>query len=169
MWEYGEYGECSRSCDGGIKQRFPRIIQPARNRGRDCPPFVHNRVPQDKNVDSGHVSGLHCIHIHIHVKIAFHFLWQSGNGGQSIPPFCAGRLIIGLYSTVTGSAAPPILPILPILPYAIHYNIHTSVKIIKNEVRCRDDTMPKTVDTRKHCKVGLRACNNLPQPRKTKM
>ena len=45
----------------------------------------------------------------------------------------------------------------------------TSVKIIKNEVRCRDDTVPKTVDTRKHCKVGLRACNNLPQPRKTKM
>ena len=29
--------------------------------------------------------------------------------------------------------------------------------------------MPKTVDTRKHCKVGLRACNNLPQPPKTKM
>ena len=46
---------------------------------------------------------------------------------------------------------------------------YTSVKIIKNEVRCRDDTMPKTVDTRKHCKVGLRACNNLQQPRKTKM
>ena len=40
----------------------------------------------------------------------------------------------------------------------------TSVKIIKNEVRCRDDTVPKTIDTRKHCKVGLRACNNLPQP-----
>ena len=36
----------------------------------------------------------------------------------------------------------------------------TSVKII----RCRDDTMPKTVDTRSHCKVRLRACNNLPQP-----
>ena len=34
----------------------------------------------------------------------------------------------------------------------------------KNEVGCRDDTVPKTVDTRKHCKVGLRACNNLPQP-----
>ena len=47
--------------------------------------------------------------------------------------------------------------------------LYTSVKIIKNEVRCRDDTVPKTVDTRKHCKVGLRACNNLPQPRKTKM
>ena len=40
----------------------------------------------------------------------------------------------------------------------------TSVKIIKNEIRCRDDTVPKTVDTRSHCKVRLRACNNLPQP-----
>ena len=40
----------------------------------------------------------------------------------------------------------------------------TSVKIIKNEIRCRDDTVPKTVDTRNHCKVWLRACNNLPQP-----
>ena len=27
----------------------------------------------------------------------------------------------------------------------------------KNQVRCRDDTVPKIVDTRKHCKVGLRA------------
>ena len=26
----------------------------------------------------------------------------------------------------------------------------TSVKIIKNEVGCRDDTVPKTVDTRRH-------------------
>ena len=41
----------------------------------------------------------------------------------------------------------------------------TSVKIIKNEVRCRDDTMPKTVhvDTRRHCEVDLRPCNNLPR------
>ena len=39
----------------------------------------------------------------------------------------------------------------------------TSVKIIKNEVGCRDDTVPKTIDTRRHC-GGLRACNNLPQP-----
>ena len=29
--------------------------------------------------------------------------------------------------------------------------IYTSVKIIKNEVGCRDDTMPKTVETRRHC------------------
>ena len=31
-----------------------------------------------------------------------------------------------------------------------HYYV-TSIKIIKNEVRCRDDTVPKTVDTRRHC------------------
>ena len=29
----------------------------------------------------------------------------------------------------------------------------TSIKIIKNEVGCRDDTVPKTGDTRRHCKV----------------
>ena len=42
----------------------------------------------------------------------------------------------------------------------------TSVKIIKNEVGCRDDTVPKTVETRrkKALRGGLRACNNLPQP-----
>ena len=28
---------------------------------------------------------------------------------------------------------------------------YTSVKIIKNEVGCRDDTVPKTVETRRHC------------------
>ena len=33
----------------------------------------------------------------------------------------------------------------------------------KNEVGCRDDTVPKTVDTRRHARV--RACNNLPQPK----
>ena len=32
-----------------------------------------------------------------------------------------------------------------------HNHIYTSIKIIKNEVGCRDDTMPKTVDTRRHC------------------
>ena len=30
--------------------------------------------------------------------------------------------------------------------------IITSIKIIKNEVGCRDDAVPKTVDTRRHCK-----------------
>ena len=40
----------------------------------------------------------------------------------------------------------------------------TSFLMIFTLVRCRDDTVPKTVDTRSHCKVWLRACNNLPQP-----
>ena len=39
-----------------------------------------------------------------------------------------------------------------------------SIKIIKNEVGCRDDTVPKTGDTRRHCEVELTVCNNLPQP-----
>ena len=39
----------------------------------------------------------------------------------------------------------------------------TSIKIIKNEVGCRDDTVPKTGDTRT---IELRVCNNLPQPQK---
>ena len=35
--------------------------------------------------------------------------------------------------------------------YVCAIYIYTSVKIIKNEVGCRDDTVPKTVDTRRHC------------------
>ena len=31
----------------------------------------------------------------------------------------------------------------------------TSVKIIKNEEGCRDDTVPKTIDTRRPCEVGV--------------
>ena len=40
----------------------------------------------------------------------------------------------------------------------------TSVKVIKNEVCCRDDTVPKTVDTRRHCEVDLRACKIFHNP-----
>ena len=40
----------------------------------------------------------------------------------------------------------------------------TSIKIIKNEVGCRDDTVPKTVEYKKALRGGVRACNNLPQP-----
>ena len=40
----------------------------------------------------------------------------------------------------------------------------------KNQVGCRDDTMPKTVDIyKKALRGGVKACNNLPQPLKTKM
>ena len=43
--------------------------------------------------------------------------------------------------------------------------LHARLVDIKSEVGCWGDTVPKTVDTRK---VGLRACNNLPQPLKTR-
>ena len=36
----------------------------------------------------------------------------------------------------------------------------------KNEVGCRDDTVPKTVDSyKKTLRGGVRVCNNLPQPK----
>ena len=35
--------------------------------------------------------------------------------------------------------------------FYLHGTYYTSIKIIKNEVGCRDDTVPKTVDTRRHC------------------
>ena len=34
---------------------------------------------------------------------------------------------------------------------SLHKNCKTSIKIIKNEIGCRDDTVPKTVGTRRHC------------------
>ena len=34
----------------------------------------------------------------------------------------------------------------------------------KNEVGCRDDTVPKTADMKKTLRGRVRACNNLPQP-----
>ena len=52
------------------------------------------------------------------------------------------------------------------VPLLVYY---TSIKIIKNEVGCRDDAMPKTGDTRRHCEVELTVCNNLPQPPKNEM
>ena len=39
-----------------------------------------------------------------------------------------------------------------IYSFGIVSSLHpTSIKIIKNEVGCRDDTVPKTVGTRRHC------------------
>ena len=49
-------------------------------------------------------------------------------------------------------------------PEKIH---RTYIHQYKNEVGCRDGTVPKTVDTRiKALQGGVRACNNLPQPPK---
>ena len=35
---------------------------------------------------------------------------------------------------------------------------------VKNEEGNRDDSVPKTSNTRRPCKVGLRVCNNILQP-----
>ena len=49
--------------------------------------------------------------------------------------------------------------------YMSHVGIHDIIYKYKNhEVGCRDDTVPKTGDTRRHCEVELTVCNNLPQP-----
>ena len=50
---------------------------------------------------------------------------------------CSARTTYGISPRATVKANPEISEI--------------SVKIIKNEVGCRDDTVPKTVDTRRHC------------------
>ena len=41
------------------------------------------------------------------------------------------------------------------------------IQIIKNEVGCRDDTMPKKGTQDRHCEVVLTVCNNILQPPKT--
>ena len=59
--------------------------------------------------------------------------------------------------------APAVLLIIH-FDYAVKHS-STSIKIIKNEVGCRDDTMPKTGDTRRHCEVELTIFRN---PQKTR-
>ena len=39
----------------------------------------------------------------------------------------------------------------PYILFDFYTCICTSIKIIKNEIGCRDDTVPKTVGTRRHC------------------
>ena len=34
---------------------------------------------------------------------------------------------------------------------SLHRESTDSLTSVKNEVECRDDTVPKTVDTRRHC------------------
>ena len=50
---------------------------------------------------------------------------------------------------------------------SLYFN-YTSIKIIKNGVGCRDDTMRKTRYW-KAMRGGVRVCNNRPQPPKTKI
>ena len=44
----------------------------------------------------------------------------------------------------------------------------TSIKIIKNEIGCRDDTMPKTVGTRRHCEEDESMQQSSATPKKSR-
>ncbi|CAI8000139.1 Hemicentin-1 [Geodia barretti] len=44
-WKYGEYGECSKTCGGGTKTRFPVIITQPQHGGRACPAHVIDGEP----------------------------------------------------------------------------------------------------------------------------
>ena len=70
---------------------------------------------------------------------------------------------LGLRKTVACSQ--PYLAVASCVYSFWHGVIPTSYKY-KNEVGCRDDTVPKTGDTRRHCEVESTACNNPPQPPK---
>ena len=90
------------------------------------------------------VAELH-IPIHVHVCIPLHPLQQARPPSQ-------------LQSTLRCGSSPNMSLLLrPTPTWKIHIilitvlHISTSVKIIKNEVGCRDDTVPKTVETRRHC------------------
>lgn len=52
-WEYGNFGECSKTCGGGIKQRFPMIIEPAQH-GGTCPGHVVNGEPDEESCSTQH-------------------------------------------------------------------------------------------------------------------
>ena len=40
-----------------------------------------------------------------------------------------------------------------------------SVKVIKNKVGCRDDTVPKIVGTRRHCEIDMQQSSATPSLR----
>jgi hypothetical protein len=44
-WRYGEFEECTKTCDGGTKSRYPIILTQPEHGGKECPPDVVNRVP----------------------------------------------------------------------------------------------------------------------------
>ena len=44
-WEYGEFGECSKTCGGGTKFRYPIITTHPAHGGEGCPQHVVDNVP----------------------------------------------------------------------------------------------------------------------------
>ena len=55
-WEYGSFGQCSVTCGGGTKSRFPIIIRPAQH-GGDCPEHVLNETPDTVSCNSNPCPG----------------------------------------------------------------------------------------------------------------
>ena len=37
-FEWGRFGECSQTCDGGFRVRFPIVSEEPQNGGQPCPP-----------------------------------------------------------------------------------------------------------------------------------
>ena len=44
-WKYGEYEQCSKTCGGGTKSRFPVIITHPAHDGAECPRHVVDGIP----------------------------------------------------------------------------------------------------------------------------
>ena len=45
-WEWGEFEECSVTCGGGTKKRYPIITKHPQHGGKPCEPDVVNNVPE---------------------------------------------------------------------------------------------------------------------------
>ena len=55
-WDYGSFGQCSVTCGGGTKSRFPIIIRPAQHGGY-CPVHVLNEIPDTVSCNSNPCPG----------------------------------------------------------------------------------------------------------------
>ena len=50
-WTYEDFGACTKTCGGGSRSRYPRIITPAQH-GGDCPQYVTNREPDTQQCNT---------------------------------------------------------------------------------------------------------------------
>ena len=58
-WEY-MFGECTKSCDGGERIKYPVITQPAKG-GGFCPDFVLNNKTEVESCNNDPCSKYHCV------------------------------------------------------------------------------------------------------------
>ena len=94
-WKYGEYGECSKTCGGGTKTRFPVIITQPQHEGRVCPAHVIDGEP-----DSTSCNPLECPSesepyntLYIHVYLYLSLSPVVCGPGQTGCPNEAGELV----------------------------------------------------------------------------